>query len=388
MTITHETTVSRRLVFRRQRLGSAMKRALVGAALILPALGFQSASAAPKKPEMPVADYEKLILAFKDASFDSKDFYRIDHKSDAVKALADARKSFTLPKAAFVETTLKNESAPVRAKSVELLSGSFFGTSSKNRDLAVALMAEEKDPGVRAALLRTFSNDGGRNPAIGEFIMAALGDSDPVIRDTAVVFCIAKSNMKIPGFIAKLADMLVNDPDAKVRMDISTRAGKLGDAAFLPSYEKALNDTDKKAARAAFRGLIDMWWAFPFFDTANADAYKLTLATIQGLKADDSLPGDYFSVFSAIATGTSIQKTRDAWAKNTADFYNAEEVRAALMPFAESPTVNFMIRNSAFKGLYTHGMSKDDVLALAEKVKPTLTQFNANALDNALKQLK
>lgn len=223
-------------------------------------------------------------------------------------------------------------------------------------------MAKEKDPGVRAALVRTFSNDGGKDPDIGKFLMACLSDPDPVLRVCTVTFCCSSWNAKLEGFTAKLADMIVNEPDPKTRENVCRRARTMGTDDLIPAYEKALADSNPKIKLAAFSGVLSTWWCFPLYATASEGGYRLTLKHLSEIKADKTLPSGYFSPISSLAQKSSMKRTIDAWNAKSAGFYKPEEVRAALLPIAESTTVNSVVRNSAYKALFTHGMSKDELM--------------------------
>ena len=321
------------------------------------------------KPTLDPVAYEALILAFADAKVNAKTL-DLDFTSYPAKALAAVRRKYALPdSAAFIPRLLAHPDAKVRARTVLLMEGFLFGTSSADRKAGIRQMATEKDPIVLYALIRTFANDGAKDAAIGKFLVDCLGNATPVIRYKAVIHGCSSWNAKTPGFAKRIAEMMNTEKDPEVRKAILERAGRLGNEdILLPAYKTAAQDADPLVRSYVVSGLLNYWWDYPFLKGDSQAAYDLTLQILKTFPGVKNVPTSAFVMCSNLKNKPS-GKAYDEWKVRTAAWYKSEEVRAALLPIAEDTGLSFVIRGSAIDALITHGLSKADFEALMGRLE-------------------
>ena len=321
------------------------------------------------KPTLDPVAFEALILAYADAKVDAKTL-NLTYSSYPAEAFSAVSKKYALPdSAAFLPRLLAHSDPKVRARTVLLMEGFLFGTSSAARKAGIQLMAAEKDPIVLNALIRVFANDGAKDAAIGKFLVGCLSHPDPRVRARAVIQCCSIWNSKTPGFAKRVADMMNTEKDPETRKAILERAGRLGnEEILLPAYKTAAQDADPLVRSYVVSGLLLYWWDYPFLRGNSQEAYNLTLQVLKTFPGVKNLKSSAFVMCSNLKNKPS-GKTYDAWKARTAAWYKPEEVRAALLPIVEDQGLSSVIRGSAIDAMITHGLSKADFEALMGRLE-------------------
>ena len=314
----------------------------------------------------PVA-LEALILAFQEVPF-TQDL-SLDSKASAAKALNAIRKKYALPKMdAMLPRLLANPSPSVRAKAVEMNGGGLFGASPQTLQAVAGLLESEQDSGVLYALIRAFANEGGRNPAVGAFLVRCLDNPEPLVRRWVVLQSCSSWNSQTQGFTEKLAERMNTEPDVEVRKAILAYAGKLGREELVPAYEAALQSTtDQQLLTPALAGLTAMWWGYPLYNFASEAAYRLTLKFLNEFRPE-TLESSAFAMIrplSSIPSGPN--KKFEAW-KAKATWYDSAEVRTAIQPFFTTPTYPAPVRSAALMALFAHGATKEELTTLVDQL--------------------
>jgi len=310
-----------------------------------------------KKP-LDAATYEKLIVDH--AACEVKPTGDIDYQCPAVKALQEATsggqalKDLAGGQAALGQKLIGHESPAVRIKAAGLM-GSMMGTKAESQDAIVDAAMKETHPGVLKALLRTVSNDGAKNPKVAGLLLWAADHSDTLVRTNAIYALSSTWNREMAGGPEKLITLMESDADAKVRATACEYAGKLGDAKFMPSYEKLTADaSDVDLLAACTKGLIQMWWSYPFHENANEDAFNLTLKLLGDKPRTDKNP-------NWTIPGLFRSKAADAFANWRAKnpWYDESKLQAVLVDIIKDPHMNWLGRVGAVDSLGANGTKAD-----------------------------
>lgn len=323
------------------------------------------------KPTLNPVAYEAICLAYADATFiPAKEYYRIA-PCNASKALDALRKNYLLPrKVDFIPRLLAHPAPAVRAYAVQLLSSGYVSRRADAHKLIVPLMTSEREPGVQASIIRNFAGDAHSQPDIAAFILRMLSSDDPQLRACATHYtCHAARNAKVKDLTAKIAELIVQDPDENVRTVACELAGNLGLDLFVEPLAKVLaGDNDHLRARA-LRSAICLWWNFPFFTNHSEAGYRLTLKVLPEIAKLQGKPDSHYHVaLSFITPKTSSKRTQDKFAA-AAPWYKPEEVQAALLPLLHAQQFSFLVTNNVIKALHTHGYTKEQLTAEVEKLK-------------------
>ncbi len=366
-----------------------------------------------QKPTLDPVAYEALVLAFKDAECSADNFYKLSSKSVASEAMREVTKLYQLPSSApFIGRLLDNPAVPIRVRAVTMLSGGLFGNSGASRQKIVSLMEKETEAPVIAAIVYTFANDGGKEPAIGQYLVKCLDSADPVIRRTVVCYSCSSWNFKTEGLAEKMADMLLTEEDPKVLDALFNYSGNLGKDVICDSFaklyegkwmkEKADDEDEEKAAERmkeeqaklaaiqpkVLKGLIKMWWNFPLYNTHCEKAYEKTLEYIGQIPRDASSK-KLLAGLNELGQKSSVKRTVDDYLKN-APWYEPETVRQALEPLVAIKGLDAFQRAKFIKALFAHGAAKEDLETMVEKLitEEELREFDANQLRKAVSELK
>lgn len=332
----------------------------------------------------PVA-YEAMILAYKDAPINPKTY--VVGSCPASKAMSKLRRNYRFPTIdSMLDRLMTNPSPAIRATAMSQARQFLFGTSSKSRQIVRPYLDKETDPVAIVGALTAFSNDGAKVPEIGAFIIKQLNNTDPIVRRMAILHSCSSWNLKTPGFVEKIADLLVNEKDITVLKAACGYAGKLKSELIVEAYAKLLASTNDDAIKTeAQKGMAPLWWDYPFFKQGLESAYKLQLKELKAL-SEKKVPMSYWLAFNTIASKSSNAKNMEKWYA-LIPWYKAEDVRAIFLAFLNNAENPRMVRSSAAKVLFTHGMSKEDLTALCEKFK-TEGQKDANLILNSIKALR
>ena len=312
-----------------------------------------------ERPPLDAATYERLLLEH--ASCEITDKHEIDPKCPAVVALREAmtggRKmgDLTGGGAGLGQRLIGHESPAVRIKAAGLMA-SFLGTGEQSQAILVEAARKETHPAVLREILRTVANDGVRNPAVGELLLWAAAHESAVVRRAAVFALSSTWNRELVGGPEKLADIAANDADEDLRATACEYAGKLGNDAMMPVFEKLTGDkANEKLYNACLKGLVAMWWTYPFHDNMSEAAYKLTLKRLGEKPRTQNVP-------AWTVPGSFSSKADDAFAKWEAEakWYKAKDLMAVLVDIVKDEDANWMGRTGAVKSLAAVGMSKGE----------------------------
>lgn len=316
------------------------------------------------KPALTLEQYEKLVLGLADCKLVG---YEIDGKCAGVKALQDAMKETTTPVKDMLGMTSKlgekliTHSAPaVRVKAANLMS-SITGTASSSQDIVVAAAAKEKDPQVLQAFIRTVWNDGAKNPKVATFLLSSTDHADKDVRLQAVYALSSSWNKDMKGGPEKLAKVAQSDKELKVRQAACEYGGKLGNKAILPVIEKYTAKEDKEMYGACMKGLIEMFFQYPFYETTNEAAYKLFLKRVTSVHGPDAPPWTVMGEFKKY--GDDKNEKLKVW-KQKATWFKPADVKKALMSVVADKKTNWMARTGAIESLEGLGATKAELEGL------------------------
>ncbi len=332
------------------------------------ALAVGTASAQPTKPgtkpSLTIEQYEKLILGLAECKLIG---YDIDGQCPGVKTLQDAMKETTTPvkdmlgmTAKLGEKLITHGSAAVRVKSANLMT-SITGTAASSQDVIVAAAAKEKDPQVLQAFIRAVWNDGAKNPKVAIFLLGMADHVEKDVRLQAVYALSSSWNKDMKGGPEKLAKIAQNDKELKVRQAACEYGGKLGNKAILPVIDKYTAKEDKEMYVACMKGLIEMFFQFPFYETVSQDAYKLFLKRITTVHGPDAPPWTVMGEFKKY--GDDKNEKLAAW-KKKATWFKPADVKKALMTVVADKKTNWMARTAAIESLEGLGATRAELEGL------------------------
>jgi len=313
----------------------------------------------------PVA-YEAMVLAYQACVADPTSQY--DFKSDYVtKAMNAIRKKYVMPSTdEFLPRLLVHENANIRAKALSLMPTFLLGISNKNSKICQDMLENEKDPIVIAQLIKNLRNEGNKNQDIAKFLTAQLFSENAEIRYVAVIHCSSSWNSKVKPMAEKMADMILNEKEAKVRSAACARASRLGDEIVIPSLVKVLDSKqDAKFHKDAVTGLMVLWWDFPLYSYASETAYTVTLKYLKEWPVAKNSPME--AALDALSKSSSQEKTIKAWQEKSASFFKGEDVQLLLLPYLENQELKPYIRVRALSALYNMGYPKEKLVEFVDQ---------------------
>ncbi len=334
------------------------------------ALAASTASAQPTKPgtkpALTAEQYEKLILGLADCKLNG---YDIDSKCAGIKALQDAQRETTTPVKDMMglnqklgEKFLSHASPAIRVKAAQLMGG-LMGTATTGQDAIVAAAAKEKDNQVLQAFIRTVWNDGAKNPKVAKFLLQMTDHADKDVRLQAVYALSSSWNREMKGGAEKLAKVAQADKEAKVRAAACEYGGKLGNKAMLAVLDKLTSKPDDKDIYSScMKGIVAMFFQYPFFETTSQEAYKLFLKRLNATpRSADAPPWTVMGEFAKY--GDAKNEKLAAW-KKKAPWFKDAEMRKALSAVVADKKTNWMARTGAIESLIALGATKADFEAL------------------------
>lgn len=264
---------------------------------------------------------------------------------------------------------LNHESPAVRIHAAQTLTSFFGGTGVANAEAIAERMAVETDPAVLRVMVDVAGSAAANSPKAAQAILNAASHENAKVRRQAVYAMTRSENFSNDGYVPKLIEMIENDSDIDVRAAACEKAGDSGDDRLMPVYEKyTINaDDDKKLYDGCMKGLVNMWWSFPFHRTSSEAAYNLTLQRFNATPRTDNTP--LWTVMSNFQHMSS--SNYDQW-KQKAGFFDAKALRAALAAVARDRDANWLARNGAIDSLAAHG-GKAEIEALLREIPETST---------------
>ncbi len=346
-----------------------VKTLLLGAMLAVTGTASAQPPAKPgSKPALTLEQYEKLIVALADCKLNG---YEIDGKCAGLKNLQDAQRDTTTPikdllgmNAKLGEKLLSHSAPAVRVKAAQIMSG-MTGTAASSQDAIVLAAAKEKDSQVLQAFIRTVWNDGAKNPKVAAFLIGMADHPEKEVRLQAVYALSSSWNKDMKGGPEKLAKVVQDDKELKVRAAACEYGGKLGNKVMLKVLEKYTNKPeDKELYAACMKGIVAMFFQYPFYETLNQDAYKLFLKRLNASpRSADSPPWTVTGEFSKF--NDEKNEKLAVW-KKKAVWFKADEMKKALSAIVNDKRTNWMARTAAIESLVALGATKPELEALTK----------------------
>lgn len=161
--------------------------------------------------------------------------------------------------------------------------------------------------------------------------------------------------------------MMRSDADEDVRQTACAYAGNLGNEKLYPVYESLLQGSENaKLEGRCYEGLVAMWANYPLYGTHSEKAYRLTLKLLETTpRSKDMPPWQGMSTLGYL--GGDKNKKLDEW-KTKATWYEAADLRRALLAVVADGDANWMARTGATKALVKLGATKSDF----EKIRKSL----------------
>jgi len=319
-------------------------------------------------------EYEKLVLGLSSCQLKG---YSIDSKCDAAVALQDRLKNSKTNlrdllggSAKLGQKLISNEAPAVRVKAAQLMA-SFTGTTADSQNTIVEAAAKEKDPQVLQAFIRTVSNDGAKNPKVGEMLLAAADHADTDVRLQAVYALSSSWNRDLTKGAEKLAAMADKDADGKVRQAACKYGGKLGNKVMLPVIKKltAKPDADLDLYSACMQGLGEMFHQYPFYETTDKNAYDLFLQRLSARPRGKGKP-PWLALGLFQYTNSETNDKLKAW-KAKATWFKPAAVRKVLGSIVTDKDADYLARTSSVDSLVGLSASKAELEGLKKKVEDT-----------------
>ena len=337
-----------------------------------------------KKVLDPVA-YEALFLAFQFAEPNARNY---DLAGYPYKALSKVRRNYKMPAIdEFLPRMLAHSSPNVRANALSYIK-SFLGVSKTNLERTNAMLTNETNPVVIAALIKALANEGDRQPEVGAFLVRCLDNPDPIIRYVAAIHSSTSWNWKNQALADKLADLIVNEKNADTRKYICEYAGRLNNDVIVDAYSKVIfTEPDTRIQNAAIKGLLLTWWSYPLHNTDRQKGYELSLKFFREFKPNSKVPNsNALFPLTSCASGT---KAFDKW-KEKATWYKPEDVATLFLPYATDKDYPNSIRQYAVKILAYNGYTKEQIQELVTKLaeEGLLSKFDVSSLERFIKGLK
>jgi hypothetical protein len=340
-----------------------VKRLLVAGVLLAPAACTRADEARPaaraalrKAVESPPSRLEKLIVDLETCPLEG---YQITSTCPAMVALA-AELSGRKPE---LSIPLGSRLLAHRAPAVRVQTAAMLGASGANAIVDAA--RGERDARVLEAMIKTLAPGAAQSPRVAAFLLEATQHLVPGVRAQSLAALALPANRSIPGAAARVLAMAERDPDPALRREACAAGGKLGDASFVPFYERITeNPTDAALHAACMEGIVAMFHNAPAFDTANEAAYRLFLRRISAQpRSEYDPPWQVMSTFCYDSREADLERLA-AWRKN-ATWFDASEVKAALSSVIADRSTSWKARAAAIESMVGLGATPDELKALA-----------------------
>lgn len=250
-----------------------------------------------------------------------------------------------------------------RAPAVRMQAAVMLGGDGANAIVDAA--RRERDDRVREAMIHTLAPSAADNPRVSAFLFESTQHLSPSVRAQALAALTQPASRSIPGAAARVLAMAERDPDPALRREACATGGKLGDASFVPFYERVTeNATDPELYAACMEGLVAMFHNAPAFDTANEAAYRLFLRRISAQPRSEHAPP--WQVMSAFCYDSrEADPAKLALWRTTATWFDATEVKAALASVIGDRATSWKARAAAIESMVGLGASPAELKALA-----------------------
>ncbi len=236
---------------------------------------------------------------------------------------------------------------------------------SEGANAIVDAARRESDDRVREAMIRTLVPAAVTNPRVSAFLFESTQHVAPSVRAQALVALTLPTSRAIPGAAARVLAMAERDPDPALRREACAAGGKLGDASFVPFYERVTeNAADTELYAACMEGVVAMFHNAPAFDTANESAYRLFLRRISAQpRTEHAPPWQVMSAFCYDSREADLEKLA-AW-RRRATWFAPAEVKAALASVIGDRATSWKARAAAIESMVGLGATAADLKVLA-----------------------
>ena len=290
----------------------------------------------------------------------------------AIRKLRDNKATF--PKAEeYVETLLKSDSPQVRGYAFSQLS-SFLSTSDSNLAMAKEALKTEKEPYVIKCAVVALENRAVEDPEIGKFLLDAAKNENASLRKTTIKYLCNRRDEKLEGAVDTIIE-LMNDPDAEVRKVAYEYSGELCDERVIaPITEMLKNEADVDFHYSGIKGLVKMWYDYPFYENTSEAAYRATMDYLKTPVGED-IP----SREAVMSFNSKSDDKYEAW-KQKAVYFNPDEIYEVMAGIIKNENLNWMTRSGACTTIAAH-CTKEQFDALG-KIVNGLTDGDASLIQN------
>lgn len=238
----------------------------------------------------------------------------------------------------------------------------FWGAEAKDAAAALSAFSSEQDARVLTALIRTYGGMAKDSGEVFSFLGAQIKNGDSGVKTAALGMLATPELGQKEGVVDMIAPLLDGD-DAKVAKTACEKLGNLHTDKAVAPIAKILGDVSKESMHSScMTGLRQLWLDYPRHEATSEAAYRATLDYLKRTPRTDKVPS-----FAAISSLNSINADRiGAWRAKAA-YFNAADLVAALTDIVKDPESNWLARQSAIKGIATHGTKAD-----LEALKPVI----------------
>jgi len=318
--------------------------------------GRPAAHAAPRIVEVAPSGLEKLIVDLETCGLER---HQITSTCPAMRVLSAELATRRPQLSVALGTRLLAHRAPaVRIQAAELL-------GSDGANAIVDAARGERDDRVREAMIHTLAPNASANPRIAAFLLESTQHVAPAVRARALDALTRPSSRSIPGAAARVLAMAERDPDPALRREACAAGGKLGDASFVPFYERITRSAaDPELYAACMQGVVAMFHNAPTFDTANEAAYRLFLRRISETpRSEHAPPWQVLSAFCYDSREADLASLA-AW-RTAATWFDPAEVKAALASVIGDRATSWKARAAAIESMVGLGATASDLRTLA-----------------------
>lgn len=222
----------------------------------------------------------------------------------------------------------------------------------------------ERDDRVREAMIHTLAPSAATNAQVAAFMLESTQHLAPSVRARALAVLTSPGSRAIPGAAARVLAMAERDPDPALRREACAAGGKLGDASFVPFYERVTeNATDADLYAACMEGVVAMFHNAPAFDTANEAAYRLFVRRISAQpRTEHAPPWQVMSAFCYDSREADLERLA-AW-RRTATWFDPTEVKAALASVIGDRATSWKARAAAIESMVGLGATRAELKSL------------------------
>lgn len=240
------------------------------------------------------------------------------------------------------------------APAVRLQAATMLGPDAASRDALVDAARREPEPQVREAMIRLLATDAARLPRVGAFLLESTQHPASGVRAQALAALTRPESRELPGASERVLAMAERDPDPSLRRSACALGGRLGDASWLPLYERAtVNAADPDSYAACMEGVVAMVLTAP----GSEAAYHLFLRRIT--ESPSTAPWQVMSAFCY---------SHD-W-KNLPAWFDPAAVKAAMTSVVKNRAANWQARAAAVESMIGLGATKAELKALEAGSSP------------------